>query len=89
MSVLKIDLWCSRWGKWFGPEEDKYSRMKYEGGATCWNGPARSVVVNVVCGTINEITSASEPSRCEYEFDFSTPALCNLSQLDSHDHDEL
>ena len=28
------------------------------------------------CGLKNELVGATEPSRCEYEFTFHTPALC-------------
>ncbi|XP_076341009.1 glucosidase 2 subunit beta-like isoform X2 [Tachypleus tridentatus] len=80
-----------RWGRWVGPEESKYSKMKYEDGVTCWNGPARSVVVNLQCGVQNILISASEPSRCEYLFEFTTPAICftPVSQMDEHVHTEL
>ncbi|KAH6941137.1 hypothetical protein HPB50_014300 [Hyalomma asiaticum] len=82
-----------RWGSWHGPEGNKYSQMKYDGGATCWNGPARSVVVDLHCGLENVLTSASEPNRCEYHFDFSTPAACSQAPTDtpteSHVHEEL
>ncbi|CAG2115027.1 unnamed protein product, partial [Medioppia subpectinata] len=74
-----------RWGKWDGDDNNKYSRMKFEGGAQCWNGPVRSVTVHLSCGTENEVLAASEPSRCEYAFDFRTPAVC-WSQ--SHNEDE-
>lgn len=69
--------------------------MKYEGGSTCWNGPARSVDVVVSCGLENRLISASEPSRCEYLFEFSTPAICLLEEgqlpptVDPHSHEEL
>ncbi|KAH7970255.1 hypothetical protein HPB49_001710 [Dermacentor silvarum] len=82
-----------RWGSWHGPDDNKYSQMKYDGGATCWNGPARSVVVDLHCGLENQLTSASEPNRCEYHFDFSTPAACAPVPTDtpteSHVHEEL
>ncbi|XP_037527654.1 glucosidase 2 subunit beta [Rhipicephalus sanguineus] len=82
-----------RWGSWHGPDDSKYSVMKYDGGATCWNGPARSVVVDLHCGLENQLTSASEPNRCEYHFDFSTPAACSQPATDtpteSHVHEEL
>ncbi|XP_075528577.1 glucosidase 2 subunit beta-like isoform X2 [Dermacentor variabilis] len=82
-----------RWGSWNGPDDNKYSQMKYDGGATCWNGPARSVVVDLHCGLENQLTSASEPNRCEYHFDFSSPAACTPVPTDtpteSHVHEEL
>ena len=73
-----------RWGSWLESPADasgeagvkKYHRMKYSGGATCWNGPARSVDVTLHCGLENRLSSASEPSRCEYSLHFITPALC-------------
>ena len=64
--------------------------MKFEGGAQCWNGPSRSVVIVLKCGLQNELTAASEPSRCEYQFDFSTPASCiPLPDSNRDVHDEL
>ncbi|XP_077549826.1 glucosidase 2 subunit beta isoform X2 [Haemaphysalis longicornis] len=87
------DTSLGRWGSWNGPEQDKYSQMKYEGGATCWNGPTRSVVVDLHCGLENQLTSASEPNRCEYHFDFNTPAACKQvsedAPKDRHVHEEL
>ncbi|BFY99147.1 hypothetical protein BsWGS_02186 [Bradybaena similaris] len=65
------------WGHWYGPEEDKYDAMKYENGQGCWNGPNRSCHVNLHCGAENALTGASEPSRCEYQFEFTTPARCS------------
>lgn len=34
------------WGSWAGPEDDKYSVMKYEQGTGCWQGPNRSTTVS-------------------------------------------
>lgn len=77
----------SRWSKWIGPQSNKYQKMLFDGGAQCWNGPARSVAINVKCGTTNEVTAASEPSRCEYELDFLTPAFCAHNQyIEDHEH---
>lgn len=42
----------------------------------CWNGPERSVNVDLSCGTANEITHISEPEKCEYRFQVTSPALC-------------
>ncbi|XP_035234252.1 glucosidase 2 subunit beta-like isoform X2 [Stegodyphus dumicola] len=64
------------WDKWSGPENDHYQQMKYSRGASCWNGPNRSVDVIIKCGTENKITSVVESSPCTYLFEFTTPALC-------------
>uniref|UniRef100_A0A4D5RQM7 Glucosidase 2 subunit beta n=1 Tax=Ixodes scapularis TaxID=6945 RepID=A0A4D5RQM7_IXOSC len=85
-----------RWGSWSGPEGNKYASMKLDGGMACWNGPSRSVVVDIHCGLENQLTSASEPNRCEYHFDFSTPAACSDKVMAGeegakphHAHEEL
>ena len=76
------------WGRWDGPETDKYSVMLYENGQSCWNGPNRSTRVHITCGPNNQLTEVSEPSRCEYRFQFMTPAACS-STLPPDTHDEL
>ncbi|CAL1281620.1 unnamed protein product [Larinioides sclopetarius] len=85
------DVNLGRWGSWAGPEDNKYSKMRYENGQLCWNGPARSVTVNLHCGIENKLLSSTEPNRCEYEFDFITPASCpppgETHQV--HQHTEL
>ncbi|MGH0137276.1 UNVERIFIED_CONTAM: hypothetical protein FKN15_069600 [Acipenser sinensis] len=67
----------SVWGSWAGSEENKYSMMKFEDGAACWQGPYRSVQVKLVCGEQTAVMSSAEPSRCEYLFELQTPAACN------------
>uniref|UniRef100_A0A674PIT6 Glucosidase 2 subunit beta n=1 Tax=Takifugu rubripes TaxID=31033 RepID=A0A674PIT6_TAKRU len=64
------------WGKWAGPEDNIYSVMKYEHGTGCWQGPNRATTVSLICGTETAVTSTSEPSRCEYLMEFTTPAAC-------------
>ncbi|KAM8824786.1 glucosidase 2 subunit beta [Synchiropus picturatus] len=64
------------WGKWAGPETDVYSVMKYEHGTGCWQGPNRSTTVKLTCGKETVVTATSEPSRCEYLMEFTTPAVC-------------
>ena len=69
-----------------------------EGGTQCWNGPVRSVVVSVSCGSENQLLRASEPNRCEYAFDFNTPAACvfnsaaipnnNINESTDHEHEQ-
>ncbi|KAF8324464.1 endoplasmic reticulum protein [Cantharellus anzutake] len=53
-----------------------YSQQNYKGGARCWNGPERSVHVELSCGTENALLSVSEPEKCEYHYVATTPALC-------------
>lgn len=65
-----------RYAGWSGPQQDPYSSQKYEGGGQCWNGPTRSALVNIKCGIEDKIVSVTEPSKCEYVFDFLTPAAC-------------
>ncbi|KAL5021013.1 hypothetical protein ScPMuIL_000168 [Solemya velum] len=76
------------WGHWAGPETNIYSAQKYEKGQNCWNGPDRSVRVDMTCGLENMLTNTYEPSRCEYVFEFSTPSLCTPVPADST-RDEL
>ncbi|XP_043940556.1 glucosidase 2 subunit beta isoform X2 [Protopterus annectens] len=79
------------WGSWSGPEENKFTSMKYEHGTSCWQGPNRSTTVKLSCGKETAVTSTTEPSRCEYLMEFVTPALCEEPQdIDnSTGHDEL
>ncbi|XP_029945310.1 glucosidase 2 subunit beta [Salarias fasciatus] len=80
------------WGKWAGPEDDVHSVMKYEHGTGCWQGPNRSTTVKLTCGKETVVTSTSEPSRCEYLMEFTTPAICKEPPVvDSmlHGHEEL
>ncbi|CAG9766825.1 unnamed protein product [Ceutorhynchus assimilis] len=81
-----------RWGKWDGPSGNSYSAMLYDNGQNCWNGPNRSTKVNLFCGGENKVTSVSEPNRCEYAFDFETPAACHIAGSrdgEADVHDEL
>ena len=44
------------------------------------------------CGTDNTLHGASEPNKCEYEYTFSTPAVCSQPPLEppkDERHDEL
>lgn len=77
------------WGEWVGPEgAGRYSRMKFTGGQGCWNGPARSTLVHLHCGSENTLSQVSEPNRCEYEMHFTTPAVCYKHSAAAA-HDEL
>ncbi|KAH9498447.1 hypothetical protein Btru_007504 [Bulinus truncatus] len=86
-----IETNLGNWGHWHGPESDKYDAMKYENGQNCWNGPNRSCHVNLHCGAENALIGASEPSRCEYQFEFTTPARCTAPPTPgtNYPHEEL
>lgn len=50
------------------------------------------IQVKLTCGKETVVLSTSEPSRCEYLMEFTTPAVCQEPQSlypDSHDHTEL
>jgi len=65
------------WEAWQGEN----SKMKYSGGASCWQGPDRSLLVTLVCGKEEQILKVDEPSRCAYSMIFSTPAACDRQHL--------
>eukprot|EP01059_Diplonema_ambulator_P022205 TRINITY_DN3722_c0_g1_i1.p1 TRINITY_DN3722_c0_g1~~TRINITY_DN3722_c0_g1_i1.p1 ORF type:complete len:627 (+),score=246.79 TRINITY_DN3722_c0_g1_i1:36-1883(+) len=62
------------YGSWGG--QDDLSIMKYENGQNCWNGPARSTEVKIICGPTNLVRSVAEPSMCAYSMVWETPAAC-------------
>ncbi|GAA6011944.1 hypothetical protein JCM11491_000111 [Sporobolomyces phaffii] len=65
------------WSPTAEPHTDDYYRYQlYADGQRCWNGPARSAKVNLVCGTSNALISVIEPEKCEYLFTVTSPAVC-------------
>ncbi|XP_067623234.1 glucosidase 2 subunit beta-like [Eurosta solidaginis] len=66
-----------RWDQWIDEGVKKYTKQKYAHGAACWNGPQRSTIVQFVCGLEHKITAVTEPNRCEYNYLFETPAVCD------------
>nr|CAD7577821.1 unnamed protein product [Timema californicum] len=83
-----VETRLGAWGSWVGPGDNKYHMMLYDRGQSCWNGPQRSTHVRLNCGTESAVTSVSEPNRCEYFMEFSTPGACRLPEVTA-DHDEL
>lgn len=65
-------------GSWSGFEDrDGAKVMKFTGGQTCWQGPARSLTVLLRCGSEDQLISVEEPSKCVYEIVMQTPAVCH------------
>ncbi|PRW59454.1 glucosidase 2 subunit beta [Chlorella sorokiniana] len=62
-------------GTWSGLEENG-TRMAFKNGQGCWQGPARSITVTLLCGKREHLAHVAEPSRCEYTADLETPAAC-------------
>ena len=64
-------------GTWAGFQEGSdYRVATFTGGLSCWNGPARSLKLEMHCGPENRLVAVDEPNRCEYRADFVTPAVC-------------
>lgn len=58
-------------------EDDAFFlRQKYARGQRCWNGPDRSVIVDLVCGVENALLDVFEAEKCIYSMKVSTPAVC-------------
>ncbi|CAG8502938.1 18603_t:CDS:10 [Acaulospora morrowiae] len=81
--------------KWIGAESKDdpayYTKQIYENGIRCWNGPERSVKLQLECGVENKIISVSEPEKCEYYIKMITPAVCpdNVHIENNGGHEEL
>lgn len=70
-----------RFKGWEG--EGPVRKMSYQDGDTCWNGPARSIMVELACGKMEDIISVDEPNRCSYSMKFETPAVCDEKAADA------
>ncbi|KAG9103984.1 hypothetical protein FRC06_006423 [Ceratobasidium sp. 370] len=74
-SLGRFSGWNDKEGVTMGSRQ-YYTRQYYKGGARCWNGPERSVIFDITCGTENAILTIAEPEKCEYLFTGTSPALC-------------
>lgn len=71
-------------GKFRGWEDEDAKRyMSYKNGDTCWNGPQRTIRVELICGRTENIASVEEPNRCAYSMKFETPAVCESLAADA------
>jgi protein kinase C substrate 80K-H len=65
------------WEGIFVDEETGERVMKWTNGARCWNGPLRSAVVHLTCGTENKVLSAEEPETCLYKLQMESYMACD------------
>jgi len=63
-----------------GGGEDGGLIMHFQGGLACWNGPQRSLRLELRCGAATALTRVDEPSRCEYAGVLETPAACDAAE---------
>lgn len=50
--------------------------IEYTSGQQCWNGPARSTTVVLMCAEENEILKITEDEKCVYSMIVTSPAAC-------------
>ncbi|XJO73867.1 hypothetical protein BDV3_004778 [Batrachochytrium dendrobatidis] len=68
------------WGT--GESNTKYHEMNFKQGEQCWNGPERSTKVMFSCAQENAILNVQEPNKCEYVIIATTPAVCEIRDVD-------
>ncbi|KAJ6567298.1 glucosidase II beta subunit-like-domain-containing protein [Mycena vulgaris] len=66
-----------------------YQKQVYNKGTRCWNGPERSVVLLLKCGTENAIHTVAELEKCEYQLTGTSPALCLPLDANEGSREEL
>ena len=54
-----------------------HSRMVFDNGAHCWNGPSRSLEIHFSCGAVDALVSVDEPNKCVYVAEATSPAACD------------
>lgn len=63
--------------------------QKYEGGAGCWQGPARQTTVVMGCAEVEEIWRVVEEEKCIYRMEVGTPAVCETPKKVTEEAKEL
>ena len=66
---------------WARVEARPQGAMHFRGGDQCWQGPKRSVAVEVRCGTEDKLVEVRENGKCVYEFVAESPAACLKKDL--------
>ncbi|PWW80536.1 hypothetical protein C7212DRAFT_274717 [Tuber magnatum] len=67
----------------------------HENGQQCWNGPKRSVKVDLYCSAVDELRSVREEEKCVYRFEVGAAAVCGRGEhgrgegVDENVRDEL
>ena len=54
-----------------------HTRMVFDNGAYCWNGPSRSLEIHFSCGASDALVSVDEPNKCVYVAEATSPAACD------------
>lgn len=52
--------------------------LVFDRGQKCWNGPTRSLKVELACGMEEILSAVTEPETCTYTAVLETPAACSL-----------
>lgn len=72
--AIQVDEELPADGKGLG--EGERLALRYENGAHCWNGPARSTLVVLACAEKDEIWKVVEEEKCVYRMEVGSPAVC-------------
>ncbi|XP_064200961.1 glucosidase 2 subunit beta-like isoform X1 [Anguilla rostrata] len=88
-SSTGTEILLGKWGSWAGHAEGLYSKMLFDRGEPCWQGPTRSTQVALTCGTVTALRGVKEPSKCSYDMELRTPAACRPLQRKRKVHSEL
>jgi len=51
---------------------------RFEKGEPCWDGPPRSLWVELACGPVPAIEAVEEDGKCSYVMRYASPAACAL-----------
>nr|CCA17448.1 glucosidase putative [Albugo laibachii Nc14]CCA25698.1 glucosidase putative [Albugo laibachii Nc14] len=65
-------------------EEYNLVQLTFTDGDHCWNGPRRSILINMECSPTTELLQVEEPSVCVYKAKLKSPITC-----DEHYHQRL